>query len=79
MRVVVLGGSGFIGSSLIKTLEGRDHSIIVSTRDSSDISISPSSNVSYVVWNGIDREPCFKMFDGADVIINLIGENIASK
>ena len=79
MRVVVLGGSGFIGSSLIKTLEGRDHSIIVSTRDSSDISISPSSNVSYVVWNGIDREPCFKMFDGADVIINLIGENVASK
>lgn len=48
MRVVVLGGSGFIGSSLVKTLEGRGHSIIASTREL-DIFTSPSSNVFYVV------------------------------
>lgn len=78
MKVVVLGGSGFIGSALIKILEERGYSIIASTH-TLDMPTKPSSSVSYVTWDGVAREPCLKMFDGADVIINLVGENISAK
>jgi uncharacterized protein (TIGR01777 family) len=72
MRIVVSGGSGFLGGSLTRALRAAGHQVIVLTRRATregDLSWSPATEGG--AW--------VAAVQAADVVVNLAGEGIADK
>lgn len=77
MRVVVTGGTGFIGSKLAASLVAREHEVVLLTRDASRSRDELHPKVRVVSWApGADWE---SWVDGAGAIVNLAGESIAQR
>jgi uncharacterized protein (TIGR01777 family) len=71
-RLVIAGGSGFIGRELTSEFSGREFEVVVLTR-------SPRKRADGVVeteWNGKEVDAWSTSLDGADGIINLTGKTI---
>jgi uncharacterized protein (TIGR01777 family) len=65
MRVLVTGGTGFIGQALVAALRGRgDEAVVVSRRGGADANV--------VGWDGVERD-----VGRADAVVHLAGEPIA--
>lgn len=77
MRIVILGGSGFIGRALTQALTSRGDEVIIPTRHIPDT--KPSSNPVFQSWDGQDPSGLSQILSGADAVVNLLGENIAAK
>ena len=77
MRVIILGGSGFIGRALTQALISRGDEVVVLTRHVP--AATPSTGPEYQLWDGQDHSSLSQLFNGADAVINLLGENIAAK
>jgi uncharacterized protein (TIGR01777 family) len=71
MKVVVTGGSGFLGGALVAALRGDGHETTVLTR-------RPPRGRGEMQWNASPSlGPWTKAFEGASAVINLAGEPIA--
>ncbi len=76
MKVLITGGTGFIGKHLSKTLTERGHELVIVTRRK-DVT-HPQGRISYMQWDtgasGIlpDNTPA------VDAVINLAGESIGN-
>jgi hypothetical protein len=84
MHVVVLGGTGFIGSALARALLARGDAVTVPSRAPRASGAGAASgvqgagpSVTPAVWNGRDPEPLTHLLHGAHAVVNLLGENIA--
>jgi uncharacterized protein (TIGR01777 family) len=80
MRIVVAGGSGFIGRHLIPALVSDGQPVTVLTRGPSIQSEAPGSLLRFLHWN--PRQPddaLAEALTGADAVINLAGTNIGSR
>lgn len=75
MRVVITGGTGFIGRELSRVLVSRGYNVIALTRSSRPSEIA---GVRHVVWDGRTSSGWAEYADGAVAIVNLAGENIAA-
>jgi hypothetical protein len=71
-RIVIAGGSGFIGSALAAHFVAQGHDVVVLTRTAR----ARENRVREVAWNGRSFGPWAKELDGAAAIINLTGKNI---
>ena len=67
MKVIVAGGSGYVGKALVRSLLGDEHDVVV-------ISRQPSSNGSQARLAGWDEVTA--EVDGADAVVNLAGVSI---
>lgn len=76
MRIIITGGTGFIGQALIKELTPDRHEIIVLSRSPQQKGPLPA-NVRLEKWDAKSADGWGRLADGADVIINLAGENLA--
>ena len=77
MRVVVAGGTGFIGSVLWESLLAKGHDVVLLTRDASRSRDHVHPKVRVVSWaRGAVWE---SWVDGAGGILNLAGESIAQR
>ena len=65
MRVIVTGGTGFIGEPLVRRLLARGDEVAVVTRNPSKVRAGTP-----LPWDGIDDAA------SADVVVNLAGENV---
>ena len=74
MKIVVAGGTGFIGSSLVGLLRLEGHDVVVLTRDPEKASHAPG--VTRVRWDGATQGEWTAHVQGADAVINLAGESI---
>lgn len=76
MRVVVAGGTGFVGERLIAQLVASGDEVTVLTR-------SPvareAQRLKTIQWDGKSTGPWTQALNGADAVINLCGEGIADK
>ena len=70
MRILITGGTGFLGSHLCKMLHDQSHDVTILTRDTNRS--KQYNNVSYI--NNLDNTSIFY-----DIIINLAGESLANK
>jgi uncharacterized protein len=76
MRVLIAGGTGLIGRALTRSLVRDGHEVTVLTRRSSGRESASGAN--FVAWDGRTGKGWAKALDGADSLVNLAGENIAS-
>ena len=77
MKIVIAGGTGFIGRALCSTLVKRGHRVIVLTRHLGQVHHRPELPVQAVEWNAQDSGPWEQVLEGADAVINLAGASIA--
>lgn len=78
MRIAIAGGSGFIGRKLIARLSQERHRLALLTRNPGAAKESIPS-VEVLNWNAKTGEGLPGAIDGADAVVNLAGESIASR
>ena len=78
MKIVLAGGTGFLGRPLSETLTSDGHELVILTR--SPRRSSQVSAIRYIEWepNGTTGDWA-DTIDGADAVINLSGESIADR
>jgi uncharacterized protein (TIGR01777 family) len=75
MKIVVAGGSGFLGEPLVKRLLARGDDVAVLTRNAAHVRLA-ASHVRPVQWDAKSQGLWSDEAAAADVVINLAGENI---
>src|SRR5262245_61234584 len=82
MKVVIAGGTGFLGRSLVDSLSADGHDVVVLTRRVVRRSASTAAgrSVRFASWapNG-ETGACASEVDGAAAVVNLAGESIAKR
>ena len=76
MKILITGGSGFIGTSLIKELHAAGHEVIITTRQ--EASNVRAEHAVPLQWTPPDLIPS-DIISTIDAVINLAGEPIAPK
>jgi uncharacterized protein (TIGR01777 family) len=74
MNVLVAGGTGFIGSRLLKSLRGDGHAVTLLTRSAVKAEKFKADGVAALVWSGPEWA---KALETTDAVINLAGEGVA--
>ncbi len=74
MRILILGGSGFIGSHLRQNFEQQGHEVNISTRKK-----PYTAQKKIIHWDAKQEISLLPILMHTDVVVNLIGVNIAKK
>ena len=81
MRIVIAGGTGFLGRPLANALAADGHRVVVLSRAAAaptDLHPSPPGGTEVVPWQPDGRVgPWAAHLDGAGAVVNLAGESIA--
>ena len=72
MNILITGGSGLIGKSLVKKLKQRNHEVRILSRKNSE-------NPNEFYWNLKEKYIDEKAFENLDSIIHLAGANISER
>ncbi|MBI4341755.1 MAG: TIGR01777 family protein [Candidatus Omnitrophica bacterium] len=72
MKLLVTGGTGFIGSTLCQTLAQHGHDLLVVSRSPHP----PQPNRRVISWDDVERQGMLGEMDG---VVHLAGESIAGK
>ena len=78
MRVIITGGTGFIGRMLSNDLAAEGHEVIVLSR-SPALAEGLARNVRIEGWDAKTAQGWGHLADGADAIVNLAGANLAGE
>jgi uncharacterized protein (TIGR01777 family) len=71
-RIVLAGGSGFLGQSLAKELRQRNYEVVVLTRSPRERSAGEKE----VEWDGEHVGEWIQFLDGAEAVVNLTGRSV---
>lgn len=74
-KIIITGGTGFIGSYLCTELLKQGHFISIITRSPEKYSEEQSKNLRYIGWD----DNLSKSMAETDVVINLVGESLFGK
>lgn len=75
LQILITGGTGFIGTFLCEQLARDGHYLTLISRSPEKYAEESAKNQSYISWDS----DLFKAMDKADVVINLVGENLFGK
>jgi uncharacterized protein (TIGR01777 family) len=75
MRILIAGGTGMIGTSLVKSLLAEGHQVWVLTRAPLKAHLPEGARA--VGWNGWNCVGWGEMISQVDAVINLVGERLA--
>ena len=78
MRVIITGGSGFIGSKLTEKFITLGHEIIILSRNPSNTRLSISQEIKFERWDGSTAQGWGNLVNQNTAIINLAGENLST-
>jgi uncharacterized protein (TIGR01777 family) len=71
-KVVIAGGSGFIGRSLVAALRDAEYEVVILSRNPQ----GDSAGVRAAAWDGRTIGPWAREVDGAEAVVNLAGKNV---
>ena len=71
-RIVIAGGSGFIGSALAREFLARGREVVVLTRHPR----KRADGITEIFWDGESQSDWVKQLDGAEAVINLAGSTV---
>jgi uncharacterized protein (TIGR01777 family) len=77
MKVIIAGGSGFIGSVLVDRLLAAGNHVVLLTRNPAKIAPPKNKRLLPVGWDGKTIGGWSEHLDGTGAVVNLSGENIA--
>src|SRR5262245_13384083 len=73
LRIIIAGGSGFIGRAIAAALASRGDEVVIFTRSPREA----RANIRDVHWDGKTiSDSWLREIDGADAMINLAGKNV---
>jgi len=72
MKIVLAGGSGYLGKIIRDSFRSKADSIVILTRGGDSI----SGNIQYAHWDGKSLGSWVSVLEGADILINLVGKNV---
>jgi uncharacterized protein (TIGR01777 family) len=75
-KIVISGGTGFIGRRVVEALVARGDNVTVLTRDPLRARVAAPSQVSFEAWDG-SRSPA--AIESADAVVHLAGEPAVGK
>ena len=75
MKILLTGGTGFIGKSLRKDLIANDHEVTILTRARKE----SSERLRFIQWDWNNHGNLTELVSGVDVVINLTGESVVNK
>jgi uncharacterized protein len=78
MKILVAGGTGFVGLALIHELSARGHEIVVLLRSTHPSSALLPPPVTLATWDGKTPGAWCRQMEGAHTVINLAGASIAA-
>ena len=76
-RIIIAGGTGFVGKKLCQKFINENHEVIVLTRQPIQ-QHNETSHLRYKQW-GNNSKDWFDCIDGADAVINLAGASVAQR
>jgi len=79
MTVVVAGGTGFIGSAVVTRLVEAGRRVVVLSRNPERFRNGLHPSLQFTPWDGRTMGPWTSSVEGAEAVINLVGEPIAVK
>jgi uncharacterized protein (TIGR01777 family) len=79
MRVIITGGTGMIGRQLAAILVKDGHEAIALSRDPQRHQGQMPDGVNLVDWDAQSPQGWGELVDGADAIVNLVGENLSAR
>ena len=79
MKIILSGGTGFIGKALLKTLRRRGDQVVLLTRNPDAVKHLASESVMTTPWDGQSVGTWAEEMNGADAVINLAGEPVVGK
>jgi uncharacterized protein (TIGR01777 family) len=74
-RIILAGGSGFVGQALTTNLLDRGYEAVILTRQPSQ----RTDGATEIQWNGKDAGDWVKTLEGAEAVINLTGKSVNSR
>ncbi|MDX1436825.1 MAG: TIGR01777 family oxidoreductase [Anaerolineales bacterium] len=77
MNVIITGGTGLLGKSLVPEIESAGYKVIVLTRNPEKYAGMFPASVELVAWDARSAQGWAGYAEGAKAIINLAGENLA--
>ncbi len=77
IKVLVFGGTGFIGERLINLLTKMQYEVVIMTRNVEKAKAKFGDNIQFCKWSNLFIKSCDEL-NNIDVIINLTGESIGS-
>jgi uncharacterized protein (TIGR01777 family) len=78
MKVLVVGGGGFIGSQLVEALKGRGDDVVVTGRNEARLR-KRFPGAQCVAWDPMEGSPPPEALAGVDAVVNLAGEPVATR
>lgn len=79
MKVLITGGTGFVGKEIIQLLMQKDAQIVILSRNPEAARQKLPFPFEFFGWNPTEEVPPREAFDGVDAVIHLAGEGIAEK
>lgn len=79
MKIILSGGTGFIGKALLKTLQKRGDRVILLTRNPDSVKQLASESVIVTPWDSQSVGTWAEEVNGAEAVINLAGEPVVGK
>lgn len=73
-KIILAGGTGFIGQSLAKYFSQRGYRITILTRNPDKF--NSNDKINYVKWDGVNLSEWKKELEGTKVVINLSGRTV---
>jgi len=79
VKVLIFGGTGFVGRNLIEELEDNQYQVFVVTRNREKYLESLANKVQLLEWDTVSSLSSIDKLPEMDIVINLAGESLAEK
>jgi NADH dehydrogenase len=73
MKILLTGGTGFVGSGVRRELRAQGHDVRVLARPQSASKIDPREGVEVVVGEVLDTQACLRATKDCDALVHLVG------
>lgn len=78
MKVLVTGGTGFVGIPLVKKLVDSNHEVVLLSRNAEKAKSAVGVPVTVFSWDPESSTPPKEAYQGVEAIVHLAGESIAA-
>lgn len=73
MKILLTGGTGYVGRSLRDRLKEHGHAVRLLVREESAHKVARGAEFEIATGDVLDPHTCMRAMDGCDVVINLVG------